>query len=189
VWCGQHTGGRDAIQGNLDRLEKWAHVDLMRLNNTKCTILYMSGSNPKHKYRLGGGWIESCPEEKDLGFWLTRSSTCAPSNVHLQPSNVHFQPRKPTISWAASKAVWPTGQGGDSAPLLCSDESPPGVLHPALELSAQETHRPLGAGPEEATKMIRGLEQLCCEEKLRELGLFSLEKRRLGEILLWSFSI
>ena len=35
---------------------------------------------------------------------------------------------------------------------LCSGETPPGVLHPPLELSAQERHGPVGAGPEKWTK-------------------------------------
>jgi len=43
-------------------------------------------------------------------------------------------------------------KGGDSAPLLCSGETPPGVLHPALESSAQEGHGPVGVGLEESQK-------------------------------------
>jgi len=152
--------GWNAIQRDLDKLEKWAHVNLMRFNKAKC----MGWGNTQCQ------GIENSPTEKDLGVLVDEKLDMSQPHPGLHQEK-HGQ----------------QVEGGDSAPLLHSCKTPPGVLRPALEPPAWERHGRVGAGPEEATKMIRGMEHLSYEKRLRELGLLSMEKRKLQGDLIAAF--
>ena len=89
--------------------------------------------------------IESSPAEKDFGGaggWKHQRdlATCA------------CRPESKTYAELHQKKCGLQVKRGDSVPLLCSGEIPPGVLHPALEPPAQERHGAVGAGPEEGHK-------------------------------------
>lgn len=62
---------------------------------------------------------------------------------------------------------------------LCSYETAPGVLCSDLVPPMEERHGIVGAGPaEEVMNLIRGQEHLLYDDRMRKLGLFSLQKRR-----------
>ncbi|PKU47515.1 hypothetical protein llap_2157 [Limosa lapponica baueri] len=142
----------------------------------KCEVLNLGRNDPRHQYMLGVVRLESSFTKKDLGVLVTIKLNISQQCVlAAKTANSTLGCIRRSIASRSREGILP----------LCS-----ALVRPHLECWVQywalqytRDIDTLERVQQKATKTLKGLEHLSYEERLREQGLFSLEKRGLRGLI------
>jgi len=162
---------RDVLQSALDKLIDWAEKWGMQFNVKKCKVMHIGHSNRKFEYTMNGEKLEVTEEEKDIGVCMTsnlkpsqqckKAARMAQTVLSQLSRAFHYRDRhiflrlymqyvRPHLEYAV--VAW--------SPWYEADKE-------CLEKVQRR-----------AVNMVSGLRAGSYEEKLKELGITTLEERR-----------
>jgi len=173
---------RNRLQKDLDRLVDWADKWQMKFNVGKCKVMHLGGGNEGWNYVMDHQRLKVVREEKDLGVRLTSDM-----KVSTQCTAAYAK---------ANRMLGLISRTFESRSELMMKQLYRSLVRPHLEYctAAWSPHYTkdkdlLERVQHRFTRMIPGMRELGYEERLRRLGLMTLEERRNRSDLVEMFKI
>ena len=174
--------GHDILQRDLDNIKEWADKWQMKFNVEKCKVMHLGGSNPRHSYSMDGIELATTSEEKDLGI--------------LVDEELKFDRHIRAIVGKANRVLGMIKIGFSCFDKVMFKNLYPVLVRPLLEYCVQ-VWSPYKRGDinliegvqRRATKMVPELRNLPYEERLKRLGLTTLEERRVRGDMIETYKI
>ncbi|RMC15635.1 hypothetical protein DUI87_07837 [Hirundo rustica rustica] len=162
---------RKAQKGDLDRLDQWAEVNCMCFNEAKCLVSWVI-TTPCNATGWGQSSWKAALQKRIWGFWLTGLNRSQQWTQVAKKANGIVVP----FSNCVARAV--------IVPLYSALVRPHLKSHIQFCVCRYKKDIQVLECVQRTVKLVKDQEQASDEEKLRNLGLFSLEERRLrGNII------
>lgn len=165
------------LQRDLDKLLAWSDKWQMQFNYSKCKVMHIGRNNRNFEYEMGGNWLDIINQERDLGVIMSNdlksSKQClearnkANKMLGMINRNVCYK-SKEVITKLYNSHVRPHIE-------YCIQAWAP---HYRQDISLLESIQ------RRATKLIPSLKRLSYEDRLKDLNMFSVERRMLrGDLI------
>ena len=174
--------GVQQLQADLQKLGEWSEKWQMPFNLGKCKVMHIGHANPRSNYSLLGSDIEATDLEKDLGVLIS-------SDLKFSKQCTEVEKKAQRLLGYIKRQF----QFRNKEIVLTLYNS---LIRPHLEYAVQFWSPTLRKDIERlervqarATKLIPSIRHRGYERRLQELGLFSLETRRLRGQLIEVFKL
>ncbi|CAM5143004.1 unnamed protein product [Natator depressus] len=172
----------EELQKDLTKLSDWATKWQMKFNVDECKVMHTGKNDPHYTYNMMGANLATTNQERELGVIVD-------SSLKMSTQCTAAVKKVNRMLGIIEKGIENTMEN-ILLPLYKS------IVRPHLEYCVQmwsphlkKDILALEKVQRRATKMIRGLERVPYEERLKRLGLFSLEKRRLRGDMIEGYKI
>ncbi len=170
------------LQTDLDALTVWSDLWLLRFNLEKCVVMHCGHNNPNTPYLLNDHQLRTTDVERDLGIMVAKNLKSA--------DHVNYIVARAQRIFGLIKKTFVSRDASVIMPLYCSLvrsllDYGTVIWNPYLIRDIQLVEKV----QRRVTRTVRGLRNLPYEERLVQLQIDSLEKRRVKTDLTELFKI